>query len=451
MRLNVFIEQTLVGVLEHEPQTNRFAFIYAPSWLDSPDRFALCPALPLLRPKGETLDSHSAAVRRFFENLLPEGHALDDVAAANKVSKANLVGLLVALGRETAGALRIHPTDATEAASPGAPEADARPVRRMLTREELSQRIRARPHLPFVVWDGKVRLSIAGYQDKIAVYTEQGRWFLVEGVSLASTHILKPEPVSFRLAGLTSNEFLCMRLARRIGLPVAEVELAQVPQPILVVTRFDRRIEGNVVRRLHVIDACQALGLASALKYERPYGDSRDVRHIRDGASMPHIFELLGMSPNPAAQRLQLLRWLIFQVLIGNTDAHAKNLMFFAGIEGLSLAPAYDLVSVLALEAAPLESTYAMAVGDAFSSDELSAFEWANFAKGCRLTRRLVSNELSRLAQQTLKVLPEVEQEVLAAGALQTPVHTACEVIRIHATKQAAMASEVAKVPKDVL
>lgn len=451
MRLNVFIEQTLVGVLGHEPQTNRFAFTYAQSWLGSPDRFALCPALPLLRPKGETPDSHSAAVRRFFENLLPEGHALDDAAAANKVSKANLVGLLVALGRETAGALRIRPTDVTEAASPGAPEEDAHPTRRMLAREELSQRIRARPHVPFVVWDGKVRLSIAGYQDKIAVYTEQGQWFLVEGVTLASTHILKPEPVSDGLAGLTSNEILCMRLARRIGLPVAEVELAQVPEPVLVVTRFDRRVEGDVVRRLHVIDACQALGLASALKYERPYGDSRDVRHIRDGASMRRIFELLWMSPNPAAQRLRLLRWLIFQVLIGNTDAHAKNLTFFAGIEGLSIAPAYDLVSVLALEAAPVESTYAMAVGDAFSTDDLSAFEWANFAKACGLAQRLVSNELSRLAQQTLKVLPEVEHEVLADGALPVPVHAACEVIRTQATRQALIAGKATKVPKDML
>lgn len=85
MRLNVFIEQTLVGVLEDKPQTSRFAFTYAPSWLSSPDRFALCPALPLLRPEGETADSHSVAVRRFFENLLPEGHALDDVAAANAI------------------------------------------------------------------------------------------------------------------------------------------------------------------------------------------------------------------------------------------------------------------------------------------------------------------------------------------------------------------------------
>ncbi len=451
MRLNVFLEQTLVGVLEDEPQTGRFAFTYAPTWLSSPARFALCPALPLLRPEAETPDSHSAAVRRFFENLLPEGHALDEVAAANKVSKSNLIGLLVALGRETAGALRIHPADVPDSESHGTSEADAHPVRRLLTKEELSQRIQARPHMPFAVWDGKVRLSIAGYQDKIAVYIEDGQWFLVEGTSLASTHIIKPEPISDRLAGLTSNEFLCMRLAHRIGLSTAEVELVHVPEPVLVVTRFDRRVESDVVRRLHVIDACQALGLASAFKYERPYGDNRDVRHIRDGASLPRIFELLSMSPNPAAQRLRLLRWLIFQVLIGNTDAHAKNLTFFAGLEGLTIAPAYDLVSVLALEAAPLETTYAMAVGDAFSAEELSAFEWANFAKGCQLSQRLVSNELSRLAEQTLKVLPKVKDEVMVGGALADPVRAAYDVIERHATKQAKLAKEVVKVPRSIL
>jgi serine/threonine-protein kinase HipA len=221
---------------------------------------------------------------------------------------------------------------------------------------------------------------------------------------------------------------------------VADVELVHVPEPVLVVTRFDRRVEGDMVRRLYAIDACQALGLPSALKYERPYGDGRDVRHIRDGASLPRIFELAALSPTPAAHRLHLLRWLIFQVLIGNTDAHAKNLTFFAGPEGLSTAPAYDLVSVLALDAAPLESTYAMAVGDAFSAEELSAFEWANFAKQCGLTQRLVTNELARLARQTLKVLAEVEQEVLAAGALPAPVRTSCEVIRMQASMQAAMA-----------
>ncbi|WP_246296636.1 hypothetical protein [Allochromatium humboldtianum] len=80
----------------------------------------------------------------------------------------------------------------------------------MLTPDELAHRLRQRPHVPFTVWDGKVRLSIAGFQDKLAVLVEGEDWYLVEGPDLASTHILKPDPVDPRLAGLTSNEFFCI-------------------------------------------------------------------------------------------------------------------------------------------------------------------------------------------------------------------------------------------------
>ena len=55
---------------------------------------------------------------------------------------------------------------------------------------------------------------------------------------------------------------------------------------------------------------------------------------------------------------------MIFQVLIGNTDAHAKNLTFFNGVSGLSLAPAYDLFCGLVYAELPVEDTFAMAIGD---------------------------------------------------------------------------------------
>ncbi|NVZ08242.1 HipA N-terminal domain-containing protein [Allochromatium humboldtianum] len=133
--------------------------------------------------------------------MLPEGQALEEAARANRVSKGNLVGLLIALGRETAGALRLVLPD-----SPGRDQAH----KRLLTPDELAHRLRQRPHVPFTVWDGKVRLSIAGFQDKLAVLVEGEDWYLVEGPDLASTHILKPDPVDPRLAGLTSNEFFCI-------------------------------------------------------------------------------------------------------------------------------------------------------------------------------------------------------------------------------------------------
>src|ERR1700724_3983659 len=81
-----------------------------------PERFALSPYLPL---PGEayparvprTSPEHSVVVRDFFQNLLPEGKSLDAAAAAAKVSKGSLVGLLASLGTECMGALRILPTD----------------------------------------------------------------------------------------------------------------------------------------------------------------------------------------------------------------------------------------------------------------------------------------------------------------------------------------------------
>ena len=106
-RLDVWLDLERVGWLTHDPQANRFDFSYAPQWSSNPRSFALSPRLPLKVDIAMTADARSADVRQFFENLLPEGEALDHAARANGISKANLVGLMAALGRETSGAIRI--------------------------------------------------------------------------------------------------------------------------------------------------------------------------------------------------------------------------------------------------------------------------------------------------------------------------------------------------------
>jgi serine/threonine-protein kinase HipA len=55
-------------------------------------------------------------------------------------------------------------------------------------------------------------LSIAGLQDKVAIYSEGEQWYLVDGGELASTHILKPEPVSSVLE--TAREIEVLRPSR---------------------------------------------------------------------------------------------------------------------------------------------------------------------------------------------------------------------------------------------
>lgn len=438
MELSVLMNGHIAGTLSYTPAAHLYAFRYSAEWLSRKDRYALSPTLPLVEVEEGSREPHSAAVRQFFENLLPEGQALDDAASTYRLSKGNLMGLLAALGGETAGALQLR--------LPGAATPSEAETFRWLSHEELSERIRARPHHPFSAWDGRVRLSIAGYQDKIAVFEDEGCWAFVDGARLASTHILKPESVSDRLSGLTGNEFLCMRLAHRAKLPVADVALVHVPEPVLVVKRFDRERTAEGVARLHVIDGCQALGLSLALKYERPYGDTRDVRELRDGASLPMLFALLERSPRPVAERLALLRWTIFQVLIGNTDAHAKNLSFHVGREGLSLAPAYDLVCGLAFDGDTVLDTYAMAIGDAFHAEELSPFEWANFAHACGLPFRQVSIELSRMARRVRESLPNACEDAQVSGVERALIERLSVLISTECDRQAAMAPAVAKV-----
>jgi serine/threonine-protein kinase HipA len=187
-------------------------------------------------------------------------------------------------------------------------------------------------------------MSVAGLQDKLLVYIDRsfadgGRIFLVDGQRLASTHILKPDTGNPQTPHLAVNEHFCMSLARRMGLPAAEVALLRTPRPVLVVRRFDREVVdvgGQArVHRHHMIDACQACDVPVAYKYERNLGNAEAVRHIRDGVSFERLFGCADVAANKAAARLTMLRWTLFQFLIGNSDAHGKNFSFFVLPGGL--------------------------------------------------------------------------------------------------------------------
>jgi serine/threonine-protein kinase HipA len=393
-RLDVFAGEPLMARIGHDPLADAWTLDYAQGWLDDPNAYPLSPALPL-KPPGQAYDSRS--IKRFIEHLLPEGHALDVAVASNGLARSNVFGLIRALGAETAGVLRF-----------GDPEngiAAAGHAMREIPREELNARIADR-EVPFTVWDGKVRMSVAGVQDKLLVYLaapleQGGRLFLVEGPHLASTHILKPDLGQAKLPHLAVNEHFCMTLARRIGLPVADVQLLRTPRPVLVVRRFDRlvQLQDDTVRvdRLHIVDACQACDLPVAFKYERNLGQGPEVGNIREGMSFERLFGLGELTANKARAKLAMLRWSLFQFLIGNSDAHGKNFSFFVRPGGyLEPTPWYDLVSVA--QYGHFDTDMAMAFGDAFTLDEVTPFALADFAERCGIDRKLMRREAQRLA-----------------------------------------------------
>jgi len=397
----VFDAAQRVGTIDYASLEEQFSFGYEPSWLATDNAYRLSPHFPLSEAKAA-----SGTVRRFLENLLPEGRALDIVSTTHQVSKNNIFGLVRELGGETSGALSFF----AERAVPDPRQT----TRREIPVEELRSRIEERAQVPFAVWDRRVRMSIAGYQDKLPVYLKDNRFYLVEG-ALASTHILKPEPLDKRLPGLVANEHFCMRLATRLGLRTAEVSIVRVPHPVLVVQRFDREAGDAGVRRIHVIDACQALDLPVAYKYERNFGSGKDVRHIRDGVSFERLFSTaVSYTTQKALTRQALTRWAIFQYLIGNADAHGKNVSFFCSAGGLAMAPFYDMASVVQYEG--LDHEFAMAYGDAFGLDDVSPFAWADFAKRSGLQRSYLAREITRMAHVALEQAPRQAVEADYAG-----------------------------------
>ncbi|WP_395012222.1 HipA domain-containing protein [Undibacterium sp.] len=259
-------------------------------------------------------------------------------------------------------------------------------------------------------------MSIAGYQDKLTLLLHQDngipRMFLA-APPLASTHILKPEPMGENMPHLVANEYYCMTLAKKMGFPVAEVSMLRVPRPILLVKRFDRELiessTGLTVNRLHMIDACQASDLPVSFKYERNLGSNEQVRHIRDGMSFEKLFACVDQTIDKASTKLGLLRWALFQFLIGNCDAHGKNFSFFVERDGLVSAPWYDLVSVV--QYPDISHELAMAFGDVFELGGVKGFAFADFAQRCSIPRTLLHREAVKVANNAIK-----HAEAVASG-----------------------------------
>jgi len=432
--LNVFDADALVATLDYQSLEEQFALRYTAEWIDASSSYSISPHIPLKGPAAS-----SSTIRRFIENLLPEGRALDIVSTTYQISRNNLYGFIRELGQETAGALSFFPDDA-----PPSTHSEKREV----THQELATRIAERATLPFTVWDGRVRMSIAGYQDKLSVYIEQDRLYLVSG-ELASTHILKPEPQDERLAKLVANEHYCMTLAARIGVPTADVSILRLPSPVLVIKRFDRVAEHGTVRCRHIIDACQALNFPVSYKYERNFGSGRDVRDVREGVSFQRLVSIAEYAVEKALMRLSLVRWALFQFLIGNADAHGKNVSFFCAPQGLALAPFYDLVSVVQYPHVAHE--LAMGFGDEFVIENVRAYDLAMFAKRTGTPRALLVREMRRMAKAAISAAPKLAAADFYSDDEREVVRNICSGVQERAASLGEMAGRVLEVEEEPL
>jgi serine/threonine-protein kinase HipA len=190
-------------------------------------------------------------------------------------------------------------------------------------------------------------------------------------------------------------------LAAAVGLPVAPVTARSVKgRPYLLVTRYDRRFDANgQAHRLHQEDFCQALGIVPERKYA-----------AEGGPTFKAGFDLLRRATTvPAVAVLAFLDAAIFNLIVGNADAHGKNFSLLYHTSGVSLAPFYDLLSTVAYT--DLSPNLAMKIAKRATIEEIGPSTWTAFADDIGLAGSFIRRRVRELSDSA--ALAELDASAL--------------------------------------
>jgi len=378
--LNVFSDQTRVGKLIQN-RSGLLTFRYVPEYLNTPNARAISQSLPLQENEYE-----GKACRAFFAGLLPDGDKRDLVAALFHISSKNDFAILDKIGGDCAGCLSLLPE--------GEPPTDPQNFEyKKLTSPELANILRTLPKRPLMSGSQDIRISLAGAQDKVALLQQDDAFFLpLHGAP--SSHIIKPAHSEFD--DLVVNEAFCLHLARSCGLPTIDASINTVEdEQYLVLKRYDRFYRSGKWHRLHQEDFCQALGIAPELKYQNEGGPS-----IRDGINL-----IRKCSSVPVMDIKMFLEAILFNFMIGNHDAHAKNFSLLYREDSVSLAPLYDLICTAVYEA--ISKKMAMKIGNQYESLKINKRSWQKFSEDVDVSFATLSDMMQSFAQKLISVLSQ--------------------------------------------
>ncbi len=334
-RLTVAMNGEVVGTL-HRDGSGAMSFEYAPGWLAEPGARAISLSLPLQhgRIRGKQ-------VFNFFSNLLPDSEAIiARMQARFQVETAHPFDLLASVGRDCVGAIQLYPPglDIPSVTDIVAEPLDDAQIAALLEGYQMAP-------LGMSEEDADFRISLAGAQEKTALLWYQDRWQRPQG-STPTSHIFKLpigriEQNNIDLSESCENEWLCLRIAKAFGFPVAQAEMATfMRKKVLIVERFDRRwARSGWLMRLPQEDFCQALGVSPALKYESHGGPG-----IADAMKLLLGSRLAGQD-REMFFNAQILFWMLAAI-----DGHGKNFsLFIEADSSFRLAPLYDVISAFPL------------------------------------------------------------------------------------------------------
>lgn len=397
--LDVWLFANRVGTLSLVD--GRLNFRYAVDWLTQNNAVALSCSLPL---QTEPFDDHKT--RPFFAGLLPEGHLRRLIAQQFQVSGQNDFALLDHIGGECAGAVTFL--------EPGQPlrlPAEGGEVQ-WLSDEEILAILDELPRRPMLAGKDGLRLSLAGVQDKLPVVVDGDRIGLPRN-GTPSTHILKP-PIH-GVEDSVVNEGFCLGLAEAMQIKPARSRIHAIGnRQFLLVERYDRTTDAQGgIQRLHQEDFCQALGVVPEMKYQN-----------EGGPDLAQCFDLVRRVTRPSApQVLRLLDYVIFNALIGNHDAHAKNFSLLYVGKAPVLAPFYDMLSTAVYPT--LTPKMAMKLGSKYKFSEVQARHWDQFAQAAGLSVAQTRKRILEVA----KSLPSAARKLQSAQGIGFAGHPLVEQI----------------------
>lgn len=377
-KLDVYIHQQLAGYLHIHQGEMTFAYVdsYLKHSLSSP----LSSSLPL-----EAGIFESKQCRPFFSGLLPEASLRVSLAKRLGISDKNDFALLEAIGGECAGAIALLPHKTILE--------QLKPEYQKLNKDGLIKLLETIHQRPMIVDEDGVRLSLAGAQDKLPIAIQDGAIAIPKN-GAARTHILKP--INREFISLIENECFCLHLAKKLGLNIAEAQIFHIRgTSYLLLERYDRKVTPHGVERLHQEDFCQALGFPPEIKYQR-----------EGGPSIQQCFELIReISSNPVTDIKMLLQGIIFNLIIGNNDAHGKNFSILYQNNSTRLAPFYDLISTIHYP--ELFKKMAMKIGSKYEFELLYPKHLENMAQDATLSVPLVKTELLNMMEKIKILIPK--------------------------------------------
>lgn len=392
--LPAYFEQRLIGTIAVGRHGS--SFTYDRHWLDTRGAFPISTTMPLREARYAP-----RVFQPWAANLLPESVQLRTVGQLLGTAPGDVIGLLSAIGRDTAGALSIGKFGGTSLLHWRALERE----------QDLERIIEELPSKPFLAGEEGVSISLAGVQSKLAVAVDESGRICIPLEGSPSTHILKPD--AERLWGGVQNEAFCLSLARRLGIQTPPVTTAKAGgRTYLLVARYDRIFSNGRWRRLHQEDFCQALSKPPSAKYE-------SNRSGIPGPTLADMFDVARRLMLPT-EIVRLLDMVVFNVIACNTDAHAKNYSIMINANRISLAPLYDVMCGRVWE--HVTRTLAHSIAGSNRGEHLKGRHWVRFARDCGLGARQVLSRVRILARAAIAEAPAAADDVAGMPAGDHPV-----------------------------